>query len=305
MNKNNINKIAESKDWTNIIEINEGFEKTKKYYFLKNNKKYILKIFSTELLEKKKKEYTILKQIQKVKFLKPKPITIKKISGVEEYYYILTWIEGVTLTKYVKQKNMKELYRIGRKIGDIISEIHKERFDKADLTSKIRKIENKIPKFKEIKINGVKETVDFLEKNYMELIKQPKSIIHGDINPENIIIDDKENIGIIDFGNSDIDYSYQDMHQVQMYTRFLSIEVSAGIIDSYIKMKNINYFWKCYKIYSAYYCLSKIIWSEQFKDSSLREDMIKRAKQTIIDFNYFKNEIPQWYIDYKKRNNEI
>lgn len=305
MNKNNINKIAESKDWTNIIEINEGFEKTKKYYFLKNNKKYILKIFSTELLEKKKKEYTILKQIQKVKFLKPKPITIKKINGVEEYYYILTWIEGVTLTKYVKQKNMKELYRIGRKIGDIISEIHKERFDKADLTSKIRKIENKIPKFKEIKINGVKETVDFLEKNYMELIKQPKSIIHGDINPENIIIDDKENIGIIDFGNSDIDYSYQDMHQVQMYTRFLSIEVSAGIIDSYIKIKNINYFWKCYKIYSAYYCLSKIIWSEQFNDSSLREDMIKRAKQTIIDFNYFKSEIPQWYIDYKKRNNEI
>lgn len=139
----------------------------------------------------------------------------------------------------------------------------------------------------------------------MELIKQPKSIIHGDINPENIIIDDKENIGIIDFGNSDIDYSYQDMHQVQMYTRFLSIEVSAGIIDSYIKMKNINYFWKCYKIYSAYYCLSKIIWSEQFNDSSLREDMIKRAKQTIIDFNYFKSEIPQWYIDYKKRNNEI
>ena len=95
------------------------------------------------------------------------------------------------------------------------------------------------------------------------------------------------------------------MHQVQMYTRFLSIEVSAGIIDSYIKMKNINYFWKCYKIYSAYYCLSKIIWSEQFNDSSLREDMIKRAKQTIIDFNYFKSEIPQWYIDYKKRNNEI
>ncbi len=133
-------------------------------------------------------------------------------------------------------------------------------------------------------------------------MRQPKAIVHGDLNQDNIIIDGEGNIGIIDFGNSDIDYAYQDTHQIQMYNRFLSKGLSAGIINGYLKGEDNPVFWESYKIYSAYYCLSKIIWAYRLKDESLIRDMLMRGKQTVEDFDYFKNDKPTWYVEYKRKN---
>ena len=57
-----------------------------------------------------------------------------------------------------------------------------------------------------------------------------------------------------------------------------------------------------YKIYSAYYCLSKIIWAYKFKDAALIKDMLRRAKQTVEDFDYFRSDKPIWYEEYKRKN---
>ena len=87
-----------------------------------------------------------------------------------------------------------------------------------------------------------------------------------------------------------------------MYNRFLSKGLSAGVIDGYLQGKDNQKFWECYKIYSAYYCLSKIIWAYKFKDAALVEDMLKRAKQTVEDFDYFRSDKPIWYEEYKRKN---
>lgn len=180
--------------------------------------------------------------------------------------------------------------------------IHKERFESKDLSNKIDKIRNKIPLFRKLNVDYAEIVINFLENNVAKLEQQPKSIVHGDLNQDNIIIDEKGNVGIIDFGNSDIDYSYQDTHQIQMYNRFLSKSLSAGVIDGYLQGKDNQKFWECYKIYSAYYCLSKIIWAYKFKDAALVEDMLKRAKQTVEDFDYFRSDKPIWYEEYKRKN---
>ena len=86
--------------------------------------------------------------------------------------------------------------------------IHKERFESKDLSNKIDKIRNKIPLFRKLNVDYAEIVINFLENNVAKLEQQPKSIVHGDLNQDNIIIDEKGNVGIIDFGNSDIDYSY-------------------------------------------------------------------------------------------------
>ena len=178
--------------------------------------------------------------------------------------------------------------------------IHEEKFDNKDLRNKIDKIRNKIPLFRKLNVDYAETVINFLENNIKKLEQQPKSIVHGDLNQDNIIIDEKGNIGIIDFGNSDIDYSYQDTHQIQMYNRFLSKGLSAGVIDGYLQGKDNQTFWESYKIYSAYYCLSKIIWAYKIREPLLIKDMLRRSKQTVEDFEYFTSEKPIWYEDYKK-----
>lgn len=294
-----LEKIPGSSSWTSIKKIKDGFDDCTKYCFVKNKQKFIIKIFSKKSFEKKEREFCILQRIQDIDFNKPKPITIGKIDE-DNYYYILTWVEGKTLTEFAIGKSEDQLYDIGIKVGIIIHRIHEERFDNKDLSHKIDKIRNKIPLFKKLNIDYAKTVINYLENNIEKLEQQPKSIVHGDLNQDNIIIDEKGNIGIIDFGNSDIDYSYQDTHQIQMYNRFLSKGLSTGIIDGYLQGKNNEKFWECYKIYSAYYCLSKIIWAYKFRDPLLIKDMLRRSKQTVEDFDYFTSEKPIWYEEYKK-----
>lgn len=294
-----LKNIPNSHKWKNIRKIEGGFDDCLKYYFEYDNKKYIVKIFSNNNYEKKKREYCILQKMQEVDFIKPTPITLGKLDE-NNYYYILTWVEGKTLTEYCENKSEKELYDIGLKIGDIITKIHEVKVREVDLSNKISKIENKMDKFKKVKKDYTDVAVNFLEKEYNKLTSQPISIVHGDLNQDNIIVDDNGNIGIIDFGNADIDYSYQDLHQVQMYNRFLSIPLSVGIINGYLKEKENTTFWESFKIYSAYFCLSKILWAHKFDDESLISEMLKRSKQTVIDFNYFKSEKPLWYSERMK-----
>ena len=296
-----LKQIPTSNEWINVKKIERGFDNCTKYYFERNNQKYILKIFSYDSLEKKEREFCILKKIQNLNFNKPNPVIINKINE-NNYYYILTWIEGETLTKFSNNKSEEDLYEIGLKVGDIMYELHQEKFNNKDLGYKLDKMKNKLDLFKELKLDYSDVVVKYLEKNMKKLLEQPKSIVHGDLNQDNIIIDSKGNIGIIDFGNSDIDYSYQDTHQIQMYNRFLSEGLSAGIINGYLKGENNSLFWECYKIYSAYYCLSKIIWAYKFNDDLLIKDMLNRARKTIKDFDYFKNDKPIWYEEYVRQN---
>lgn len=296
-----LEKVPGSNLWTNIRKIKEGFDECTKYFFVKDGQKFIIKIFPKKGLEKKEREFCILQRIQDIDFNKPKPITMGKIDE-DNYYYILTWVEGKTLTEFAAGKNEEQLYEIGKKVGEIMHKIHEEKFDNKDLRNKIDKIRNKITLFRKLNVDYAKTVINFLENNIEKLEQQPKSIVHGDLNQDNIIIDEKGNVGIIDFGNSDIDYSYQDTHQIQMYNRFLSKGLSTGVIDGYIQGKDNQTFWESYKIYSAYYCLSKIIWAYKFKDAALIKDMLRRAKQTVEDFDYFRSDKPIWYEEYKRKN---
>ena len=299
--ENKLEKVLETNKWTDIKKIKEGFDDCTKYCFVKDGQKFIIKIFHKNGLEKKKREFCILQKIQDIDFNKPKPINFGKIDE-DNYYYILTWVEGKTLTEFAVGKSEEQLYDIGKKVGEIMRKIHEEKFDDRDLSNKIDKIKNKIPLFRKLNIDYAEEVIIFLENNIEKLKQQPKSIVHGDLNQDNIIIDEKGNVGIIDFGNSDIDYSYQDAHQIQMYNRFLSKGLSAGVIDGYLQDKDNQKFWESYKIYSAYYCLSKIIWAYKFENTILIEDMLKRAKQTVEDFDYFKSDKPIWYEEFKREN---
>ena len=179
-------------------------------------------------------------------------------------------------------------------------------YDIANELSKIFKNANFLENVQNSRYNWIEEetVICFLENNIEKLEQQPKSIVHGDLNQDNIIIEENGNVGIIDFGNSDIDYSYQDAHQIQMYNRFLSKGLSAGVIDGYLQGKDNQKFWESYKIYSAYYCLSKIIWAYRFRDTVLIKDMLRRAKQTVEDFDYFRSDKPIWYEEYKRKKVE-
>ena len=85
-----------------------------------------------------------------------------------------------------------------------------------------------------------------------------------------------------------------------MYNRFFDVDFSVGIIDGYIKnIDDKELFWLCFKIYAAYLSLYKVVWAHKYGKDEI-EKMKKRYYQTLIDYDLFKNKIPEWYSGYKK-----
>lgn len=300
IDKRELEKLKEKKKWDEIIEISDGYDPCLKYCVLKDNEKYLLKIFDKENLSKKQREFDILKQIKGLELTKPKTIEFGSIN--ENYYFLLSWVNGKSLNCLAEQKDIA-FYKIGYKIGKLIYKFHSFNIVDAKL-DKISNIKQKLEIYKNMKFNLKNEEIvlSYIYNNIEVLEKQPISLVHGDLTETNIVLDSNGELGIIDFGNSCINYSYYDLHQVQMYNRFFNVDFSVGIIDGYIQeIIDKKLFWECFKIYTAYLSLYKIVWAQRYGKSEV-ENMTKRYYQTLEDFDNFKLNIPKWYSDYKKVN---
>lgn len=296
---NILNSLKEKIKWDSITKINSGYDPCLKFCVYKANKKYLLKIFDKNNLIKKQREYNILSGITDFPFLRPSPIEFGEINN-DYHYFLLTWVEGESLESYFKRDSNIDLYSIGCDIGNSIYKFHcYTKMNKSiDIISNIK---SKLEKYKEANLNLKDDDVvlSYIYNNIHKLEKQPVSLIHGDLTETNIIINSENQIGLIDFGNACINYSYYDLHQVQMYNRFFSVDLSVGIIDGYIKnVKDKDFFWECFKIYNAYLSLYKVVWAQKYGKEEI-ENMKNRYYQTLIDYNLFKNQIPKWYTEYK------
>ena len=301
LNQSIINKLKSKINWDSIKEISEGYDPCYKFCIVKDNKRYLLKVFNKANLDKKQREYNILQNLNNFAFLKPVAIQFEMVDN-DYYYFLLTWISGQSLDNYVRNDNSKSinLYNLGYKIGLSLYEFHCANQIKTNI-DKISRIREKLEVYKNSKFNLKKEDIvlAYIYSNIYKLQRQPVSLIHGDLTETNIIINQKNEIGIIDFGNACVNYSYYDLHQVQMYNRFFSIDLSVGIIDGYIQNVNdTSLFWECFKIYNAYLSLYKLVWAKKYGENEIKK-MTERYYQTLMDYNDFENDIPNWYKQYK------
>ena len=296
-----IEKIKFFSNFNNLERIDVGFDKCDKYSFTINNKKYVLKTFDDGNYESKKREVEILNKLQGNDLLIPRVIAFDKADG--GYYYILSWIEGKTIKESKPQLSDSDLYNIGKKVGSMISTIHKTDTYNIDLSNNIEKILNRLDKYKNYCFNMENEdkVINFVKENISCLRLQPITIIHGDLTEDNIVVDN-DKVGFIDFGSANINYSYYDFHQVQMYNRFFSVPFSVGIIDSYLNQTSVsNHFFEILKVYSAYLSLHKIVWATKLHRNDLVDEMKKRYLTTYSDYNGFEADIPFWYKSFDRQ----
>lgn len=299
-----INKIPNNNYWKNLVQINEGYDLCDKYSFDFKNQKFILKVFSMDQMKNKKNEFDILKELEQIDIITPVPIEFSKVDN--KYYYILSWVDGLTLKEWSENKSDLEMYEVGIKVGQKIKILHKITKN-VDVSFKINRMLSKLKAFetKQIDINHKDITLKYIYDNINKLYQQPISLIHSDLTENNIIVNSNNDIGFIDFGSTGINYSYYDFHQVQMYNRFFNVPFSVGVIDGYLEEKDNNLFWDSFAIYSAYLSLNKIVWAQKYNNEDLVNDMIYRSSQTFRDFKGFALNKPLWYVDYDRHKIKV
>ena len=268
-------KILEIKNIDNGILNSNLYIKTK-------NKKYILRIYeANRTIDEEKQELILLDRI--VDFI-PVSIAIKNIDN--EYisifnnkkFALFEYIDGNSITK-IDTHIIREIAMYLGKLHSFTKDISFEKYNRKtriDLDfyySKIKKSEIDF-KFKKELLNLADEINDF------DFSTLPSGVIHGDIFPDNVLLDEYNNIKVI----FDFNESY--------YAPFI-FDI-AIVVNFWIKINDFDFFTENNLIrdFLNYYSKYRKITKEELKSLDIA---CKKIALTFIFLRIYKEKIENSY----------
>ncbi len=299
--------IKEFKNFKTIIKITRGYSDDQKYHIITNDgTNLLLRISDINLYDKKLKEFEFIKQLNKLDFEMSKAIEIGKCNNNKNVYIILSWVEGESLDKIVTTLNEDQQYKLGIEAGKILYSIHNMDYN-LNIQSgfKDNLIKNKIQKLNmyiddnNIRVKNDIEAINYINNNIFNILNLPPTYIHGDFHLGNLIYTKNNKIGVIDFNRFKISDRFEDFYKNDLFNVPKSVPFSCGFIDGYFNNSIPDYFWKINSVYVAFSSMNTIRWSKKFGEKEI-EKMRKKCVDIFKEYNYFKEYIPKWYINFKK-----
>jgi len=180
-----------------------------------------------------------------------KEIIIPKIisEGINPPYIVTNFIRGQHPTaEDINAMSVEDQKRIGEKIGTFVYEMHS--LLSMPVVTKFRE-EYKLDELEGTWSERVKKTLDQttfptaqqdkLAKKYFNLWnekanKAPTVVVHDDLHTENMLFEEKELIGILDFGDTDIGTPEQDFRQLYR----INTTVLDSAIEVYEKLSGVK-----------------------------------------------------------------
>ena len=268
-------KILEIKNIDNGI-LNSNF------YIKTRNKKYILRIYeANRTIDEEKQELILLDRI--VDFI-PVSIAIKNIDN--EYISIFN-NKKFTLFEYIDGNSITKIdTHIIREIAIYLGKLHSFTkdisFEKYNRKTRINFVfyYNEIKK-SEINFKFKNELLNSADKiNGFDFSILPSGVIHGDIFPDNVLLDDYNNIKVI----FDFNESY--------YAPFI-FDI-AIVINFWIKINDFNFFTENNLIrdFLNYYSKYRKITKEELKSLDIA---CKKISLTFIFLRIYKEKIDNSY----------
>ncbi|WP_051475633.1 aminoglycoside phosphotransferase family protein [Bacillus sp. J37] len=284
-----------------IIQITKGFSLDEKFllHMHDENKTLLLRLFDLEDVESKKNEYSILERMKDYNVTCSEPISF----GVLENrgYMITSYIEGKDAEEVISIYSNLEQYNIGVEAAKELKKMHQYPASHTIASWYSRKVEKHNNYMKAylgcgIKVKNDQKIIDFIEKNIHLMKKRPSVFQHDDYTLGNIIVNNKEFAGVIDFGRYDWGDPIHDFLKIGIFSRGKSIPFSIGQIKGYFNNNEPDeYFWRLYSLYLAMCVFSTVIWTLKTIPDSLNE-MLDKVYMFLEDHDYFSEFKPKWYI---------
>ena len=288
--------IIEKYNISFVEPLTKGWSKDKKYILTSKDKKYLLRVSDISLYDKKKKQFELLKKIEKLDINCSRPVEFGKLDE-ENIYMILTYLEGESCEDVLPRLTNEEAYKLGIEAGQVLQKLHNIPVDTSNMSWKEKykeKIPRKIKALKECKYKLPLEDflIDyFISKSYL-MEDRPLKFSHGDFHAGNMIVHNGK-IGIIDFDKNTISDPYDELKPF-CWNVFKSEYFETGLINGYFNNKIPEDFFKILKYYSVESLISQLPWSVQFGEEDIKT-AYKVYDAMIKWWGNFNLDVPTWY----------
>lgn len=296
----NISFIKEN----NIVDISllsKGWSGDEKYILTDiNNVKYLLRKSNPELYEKRKTQFNLLQEIEKLNINCVKPIEFGVLQS-KEVYTILTFLEGEDAEEAILKLTDEEAYNLGIEAGIILKKIHSIKIPKQSQSWWERyqlKMQRKIDALIqcEYRLPMQEEIIKYYRENAYLMKERPLVFTHGDYHLGNMIINDKH-IGIIDFDKINPADPYDEFKPF-CWNVIRNEYFETGLINGYFENKIPVDFFKILKFYTAESLISHLPWATKFGNKEVSTALEISNKQ-MEWYDNFELTIPKWYKSFK------
>ena len=246
--------------------------------------------------------YKILLSLQNLDIIYSRPVLFGKISEFGKVYMILTWINGENVEIMMPKLSKMQQYECGFKAGQILHKIHSisgKGFAKEWKNKQLSKLKERLRFYKNDKsyiIKHLDNMLNFIYNNMDLLNNRPMTLIHGDYQGRNIIVDNKCNIGIIDFERILYGDPYEEFNRMMIYTRRWSIEFCKGQINGYFSEKEIpENFWKITALHCAISLITTITYGHYTNQKYIYEENEISNEIIYNDYKSYTSFVPEWF----------
>ncbi len=266
--------------------IDYGWSYDKKYKCIdEDGTKYLLKECDIKHLNRKQYEFDVIKKIfNNTNINMSEPISIEY--DHEKVSVLFSYIEGERLEEVLPFIKKETQYEIGVEAGEYLYDIHnvpcnEEVNFKEKMLFKYNRNKNNYFKCN-IPNKDVDDMIIYCEK-HIDLLEECKVVYnHGDYHVGNMIINDHNELGIIDFNRLDV-ADYIDDFSSMIFSYSVSKEFCRGLIDGYFKDSDKARFYKLHKLIVFINAISMIPWSISYGKEEVNRAII-RVKETIDYF---------------------
>ena len=280
-----------------ITPLNKGWSGDKKYILIDPfQNKFLLRISKKEKAEKRKMQFNLLKQIEKLDINCSKPIEFGLLDN-GDCYMILSYLEGEGAEEAILKFSDMEAYRLGVEAGIILNKLHTlsiplqseswwDRYE-VKMLRKIDAINNccyKLPMQEEI--------IEFYKDNCYLMKNRPLLFTHGDYHLGNMVINNGH-IGIVDFDKANAADPYDEFKPF-CWNVLRSEYFETGLINGYFNNNIPTDFFKILKFYTAESLISHLPWAVSFGEEEIKVSRMIENNQ-MKWYDNFKLEIPTWY----------
>lgn len=278
-------------------QLTKGFSKDQKLIVESDSgKKYILRVSDISLIDKRKNQFEILKQLNDKDIYCSKPIAFG-ILNENSCYTLLSWLDGVDARVAIKDLSDEDAYLLGVEAGKILKEIHKLEIEEQSISwwdKYLPKMERKINALLEssMQIPLQEKLIKFYRDNVYLMKNRPMCFCHGDYHLGNMIVNNGK-IGIIDFDKCGVTDPYDELKPF-CWNTMESEYFETGLIDGYFDYNIPDDFFKILKYYTIESMISHLPWAVNFGE----EEVIIMKKINELQMKWWNNfnlDIPTWY----------
>ncbi len=298
-NQGLIRKIPELRECKEIIQIEKGFSADKKYIIhTEKNQKRLLRIFDCADMKQKQLEFMVLKKMEENQVACSRP---KAIGEVGQHGYMITsYIEGEDAEIEVLKLSEEKQFQVGVEAGEELKKIHRLQVPpqiSSWYSRKVIKHQSYMEAYQNcgVQVKNDEKIIRFI-KDHMHLMKdRPNVFQHDDYHLSNLIINNGEFAGVIDFNRYDWGDPVHEFLKIGIFSREVSIPFCTGQIKGYFSGREPDEaFWRLYSLYLAMCVFSTVVWTLKTIPENL-DQMLDKVYTFLEDHNYFEEIVPKWY----------